>query len=124
MCSSKCVRSLQRDRQRAFEGERAAIDELPDVLPFDVLHRDEVDAVDLVEIEDRADVWMIERGGETRLAFKALEVRFARRKLCGKNFDDECAAEFRIDGFIDGALSALAELLENFVIPQCRSDHL
>ena len=34
-----------------------------------------------------------------------------------KNFDHHRAAEFRIDGFIDSALSALTELLEDFVFP-------
>ena len=92
MCSGKCVGSLQRDRQSAFEGERATINELPDVLPFDVLHRDEVDAVDLVEIENRADVRVIERGGEPRFAFEAFEIRFFGREFGRQDFDNERAA--------------------------------
>src|SRR5689334_6131387 len=94
MCSAERIRNLQRDRQSTFERQRTTIHELPHVLPFNVLHRDEVNAVDLVEVEDGADVWMIERGGETRFAFETLEIRFALRQLGGQDFNDERAAEF------------------------------
>ena len=82
-----------------------------------------MDAVDLVEIEDGADVWMIQGRSKTRFALKTLEVCFSRGQLGGKNFDDEGAAQFRIDGFIDRALSALTELLEDLVVAQRGANH-
>ena len=109
--------------KRAFERQRATVDELPHVSALDVLHRDEVDAVDLVEIEDGADVWVVERGSEARFALKTFEIGFFRGELGGQNFDDKRAAELGIDGFIDRALTALTELLENLVIAQRRTDH-
>src|SRR6185503_13490350 len=117
VCSAERIRSLQRDRQSTLERQRTTIHELPHVLAFDVLHGNEVNAVDLVEIEDGADVWMVERRGQTRFAFETLEICFACGQLGGQNFDDERAAELGIDRFIDGSLSALTELLENLVVP-------
>ena len=67
---------------------------MPHVSPFDVLHGDKVNAVDLVEVEDGADVWVIECGGEARFAFETLEIGFTRGQLGRQNFDDERAAEF------------------------------
>ena len=59
-----------------FNSERSTGDELAHVLAFDVLHCDEVNAVNFVEIEDGADVWMVQRRGETCFAFKSFEVGF------------------------------------------------
>src|ERR1044072_2665932 len=118
VCGGERVCSLQGDRQRAFERQRTTIHELPHVFPFNVLHGNEVNAVDLVEVEDGADIWVIESGREPRFAFETLEISFAGGQLGRQNFDDECAAELRIDGFIDGALSALTELLQDLVIPE------
>ena len=120
---SKRVGGLKRDRQCAFQRQWTSIDQLAHVTTLDVLHRDEVNAVDLVEIEDRADVWMIEGRGETGFAFETFEVGFLGGEFCGKDFDDNGSTQFRINGFIDRALSALTELLEDLVIPQGRANH-
>jgi hypothetical protein len=50
---------------------------LPHVSPFDVLHGDEVNAVDLVEVEDGADVWMIEGRRELCFTLETFEICFA-----------------------------------------------
>src|SRR5262249_3937007 len=94
------------------------------VFPFNVLHGDKVNAVDLVEVEDRADVWVIEVGGKLRFALETLEIGFAGGKFRGQHLDDERAAKLRVDGFIDCSLSALTELLKNLIVPQRRTDHL
>ena len=113
----KCIGSLQSDRQSTLERQRATVHELPHVSTLDVLHGDEVNAIDLVEVEDGADVWVVQRGSEARFTFKTFEVCFACGQFGGQNFDNQGAAEFGIDGFIDSALSALTELLENLIIP-------
>src|SRR6185369_8712230 len=59
VCGGECVGCLQRDRQSALERQRTAVYELPHVSTFDVLHGDEVNAIDLVEVEDGADVRMV-----------------------------------------------------------------
>ena len=111
------VGHLNRDRERALELQRLAVYQLAHVAAGNVLHRDEVDAVDDVEIEDGADVGVIQRRGQARLALKAFQVGFFGSQFFGQNFDDHRAAQFGVDGFIDRSLPARAELLENLVIP-------
>src|SRR5690349_529132 len=82
-----------------------------------------MDAVDLVEIKDCADVRMIERRSEASFAFEAFEVRFFRGEFGGQDLDHKGAAELRINSLIDRSLTALTELLEDLVIPQRRTDH-
>ena len=116
MRGSERVGDLDADQQRAFQLERMAADKLSDVAAFDVLHGDEVVAFRFVEIEDGADVWMIERGGQPRFAFKAFEVCFSRGQLRRQDFDDDGAAKFCIGGFVNRALPANAELFQNLII--------
>src|SRR3954469_24206496 len=54
VCCRKRVGSLQNDRQSAFERQRSSIHQLANVTAFNKLHRDEMDTVDFVEIEDGA----------------------------------------------------------------------
>src|SRR6185369_9378724 len=84
---------LQTNQQRGLELEWTAGDELAHVLAFDELHRDEVNAVDNVEIEDRADVWMVQRRREPCFAFESFQVGFFRAELGRNNFDHDRAAE-------------------------------
>ena len=58
------------------EDIRASVDQFTDVLPVDKLHRDEVNALDLVQIENRADIRMIQRRRQSRFALEPLEVGF------------------------------------------------
>src|SRR5690348_12464712 len=73
MRGGECFSDLQTDQQRGLEFEWTARDELAHVLAFDELHRDEVNAVNFIEIEDRADVWVVQRRGESRFAFETFE---------------------------------------------------
>jgi hypothetical protein len=76
-----------------------------------------------VEIEDSADVWMIERGGKPRFAFEALEVCFSGGQLRRQDFDHNGAAKFSVSRFVHGALPANAELFENLVMAENLSNH-
>src|SRR5687767_13702121 len=53
------VGHLYGDRQSAFKLQRLSTDELPHITTRNVLHRNKVDAVDFVEVEDGANVWMV-----------------------------------------------------------------
>jgi hypothetical protein len=54
------ISNLNGDRQGAAEIERSSIHQLAHVLALDILHGDEVDAFNVVEIEDGTDVRMVE----------------------------------------------------------------
>src|ERR1051325_6530802 len=55
------ISDLDTNQQCALQFKRMAADELSHIATFDVLHGDEVDAFDFIEIEYGADIWMIER---------------------------------------------------------------
>ena len=54
------VGNLNPDPQSAVQLQRPAIAKLAYVFAFNVLHRDEVQALRLVHIEDRANVWVVQ----------------------------------------------------------------
>src|SRR6267143_3068611 len=116
MRSRERVSDLNSNQKRGPQLQRMSIHQLPHVATLDVLHGDEVVALGFIEIEDGGDVWMIERRGQPRLAFKAPEVSFPGSQLRRQDFDYHCAAKFSVGSFVDSALPAHAELLENFVV--------
>jgi hypothetical protein len=66
---------------------------------------------------------MIESGSEPRFSFESLQVGLFDRELSRQNFDDDRASELLIDGFINRALSAGAQLVSDFVIAEELPDH-
>src|SRR5882672_814288 len=88
-----------------------------------MLHGDEVHTIDRVQIKDRANVGVVQRGGQTCFALKAAQVSLFRSKLRRQNFYDDSAAQLGIGGFIDGALPADANLFGDAIIAQGLADH-
>src|SRR3982751_3508987 len=76
VCSSKRVSHLNRNRKCALQLEWPPIHKFTNVLAFDVLHRNEVNAVNLIQIKNRADVWMVQGRREPGFAFKSFEICF------------------------------------------------
>ena len=70
------IRHLNPYAQSAFQFQRPSVHQLAHVFAFDVLHRDEVQSFGFVEIENRADVRMIERRREPRFPGKSFQVGF------------------------------------------------
>ena len=114
---------LNPDAQSAFQLERAPIAKLAHVLALDILHRDVMDSVHFVHVEDGADVRMIERGSESRFSLESFQVAFFDREFSRQHFDDDRAAELLIDGFVYGPLSAGAELVSDFVVTEELANH-
>ena len=73
------VRNLNRDRERAREIEWTTVNQFANVFAFDELHGDKMHAIQVVEIEDGADVRVIERRGESCFALEPFEVGFFDR---------------------------------------------
>src|SRR5258708_30841301 len=75
----RCVQSvghLNGDGNGAAQIEGPSVNQLADVLAFDILHGDEVHAFDVVQIENGADIRVIKRGGQTRFTLEPFEVGF------------------------------------------------
>src|SRR5687768_12712723 len=81
-------------------------------------------AVVFVEIEDSADVWMVQRRGETGFSFEAFEVGFLRAEFGRNDFDNNGAAQFVIDGFVDRSLTAHAELFHDAIVAKGLAYHV
>src|ERR1041384_5963640 len=73
------VGDLNRDRERAREIEWTTVNQFANVFAFDELHGDEMHAIQVIEIEDGADVRVIERRGESCFALEPFEVGFFDR---------------------------------------------
>src|SRR6185503_15890043 len=116
------VSNLQTDQQRGFEFERTAGDELAHVLAFNKLHRDEVNAVDFIEVVDRADVRMVQRRRELRFSFKSFEISLFGAELRRDDFDYNRTIEFGIGGFVNRALPAHPELVGDAKVAEVFTD--
>ena len=82
-----------------------------------------MDAADIVEIKNRADVRMIERGGEPRFALEPLEVGFLGRQFRRQDLDHDRPAQLGVGRFVNCSLPTGANLFEDSVIPKFCADH-
>ena len=110
------VADLDRDRQRLVDRERAACRAAcGERLAFEILQDEEVDAVLLADVEQRADVRVAERRDRARLALEALaQLRIAGERR-GQDLDRDHAIEPGIARPIHFAHAARADEGDDFV---------
>ena len=118
------VRHLNPDAQSALQFQRPAVDKLPHVLAFDVLHRDEVQPSGFVHIKNGADVRMVQRRSQPCLALETFQIGFFDREFRRQDLDDDRAAQLQIGGFVNRALSARAQLVRDFIVAESFADHV
>ena len=119
----KRVRDLDAELQQGRKFQGAAADAFVERLAFEKLHHDEVLALVLIDLVDRADAGMIQRGGGARFTLKALEHRGVLRHLRGQEFDGDVAAELGVLGLVDDAHAPAAELGGDPVVRDGLADH-
>ncbi len=98
------------------ELERPRPETVPQRLALEQFHRDEGLALVLVDVVDRADVGVLERGGGPRLAPQPLECLRVPAELLRQELQRHAAAELQILGFVDDTHAAAAELPEDTVV--------
>src|SRR5688572_23970582 len=123
MRGGKRIGHLDSDGESAAEIERPAIDQLAYIAALDVLHGDEVNAADFVQVENGANVGMIQRGSQLGFSLKAFEVGLFDGQLGRQDFDDHGPAQFGIDGFVNSSLAAFANLFQDLVTTERSADH-
>ncbi len=106
-----------RDRH-GHRAQAARADELLERAALDVLHDDEVGAVELASVEDRDDVRVREARGVRRLAPEALDELLVVRVPRVQHLDRDTAAEFLVLGEVDVGHAAAAELARDAVTPR------
>src|SRR6266446_3970362 len=91
---------------------------------IEILHHDEVLTIALVNLEDHADVGMIQRRGSLGFALKAAEGLLVFGYLVGQELQSDKAAELHILSFVDHTHAAATEFLNDAVVRDGLADEL
>ena len=116
------VGNVDADFEEAIDFERRAGDDVLERRAFHEFHDDEGAAVVFLNVVDRADVGMVQRGGGAGFALKAFECLRIVGDVIGKKFEGDEAAELGVFGFVDDAHSAAAEFFDDAVMRDGLSD--
>jgi hypothetical protein len=119
----KGVSHLNRDRESTAQVEWSPVDYVAHVASFDVLHCDKLNVAGFMQPEDRADVWMIERGRKLGFAFEANEVGSTVREIRWEYFYDCGPIERRINDLVDSALSAFTDFFDDAIMEEELTEH-
>ena len=79
--------------------------------------------VELIDVVDRADVGMIQRGRRARFALEALERAGLQRHVFRQELEGDRAIEPRVLGLVDDAHAAAAEEFGDLVVGNPLADH-
>ena len=79
-------------------------------------------ALVLADVVDGADVGVVERGGGARLAAEARQRGGVAGHLFGQELERDLAAEPGVDGAVDDAHAAAAELVEDSIVGDRAAD--
>ena len=109
------VRDLKAVPEHLIERERPFHQPIRQRLPLEVLHDEELDAVLVPDVVERADVRMRELRDRLRLPLEPLADLGARGEVRGQDFDGNRAAEARVAGAVDLAHAAGADLADDLV---------
>ena len=111
----ECIDQRDDHVEERVEGELTLCEHLLERLSLDQLHRQEVDAVDLVDGVDRDDVRMIQAGQGPGFAPEARKPVGIGHKRLGEDLQRNLAVELRIAGAIHLPHAALADLRGDFI---------
>ncbi len=95
--------------QREVEGKCASAESIRERLAFQIPHDQEVDAIVMTDVMERADVRMIEVRDGARFALEPLAERRVGRELFGEHLDGDNTIQSGVAGLLDLAHPARAE---------------
>ena len=104
--------------------QRTPHERLRERLAAHVLHHDEIEAVGGVDLVNRDDVRVNERGGRTGLADEPFVLPGLLTAANRQDLDGDLALEARIDGAPHFSHAAGAKALGDFVVQQLATDHV
>ena len=107
---------LDREVERALRVERRPRDQRGERPAAHQLHRDEGRAVGLVDLVDDRHRRVSERGGRARLLLEAPALLGVAAGRGAEHLERHLAAEGRVEGAVDDADAAPAQLFEHFVV--------
>ena len=104
--------------QDVVEREWTLLEAIGESLALEVLHDQVVERCRFSHVEERADVWVAERGDHPGLAVEALAELLVLREPGGEHLDRDVPAEARVARAPDFAHAARAERCCDLVRPQ------
>ena len=116
VCGFEGVGNLDAEIEQEFELEGASADAMLQSGAFEEFHGEVGLSAILTDFVNRADVWMIERGGGAGLAPEAFEGLRVFCEFVRQKFEGDVAAEVRILGFVDDTHTAAAEFFDDAVM--------
>src|SRR5262245_13297915 len=108
-------------RQSTSAGGVNASQAVRERLPFEMLEHEEVHAVLPADVEQRADVWVIQRGDRARLAIEPLTQLSIGGECFGQHLDRDGAIEPRVARAVNLPHAAAANQRQNFVSAEART---
>ena len=117
------VGDLDPELEHAVERQRPARDLVLQRAAVEQFHDDELLALVLADVVDRADVRVVERRGDARLAAEPFERLGVGGEIGGQELQRDLAAETNVLGAVDHAHAAGAEPLEDLVMADDGTNH-
>ena len=102
--------------QQQIHRQRLAPDTMLERLPLEMLHHNEVPAILLPDLVNRADVRVIQRRRGACFPLKSLQRIWIARQFLGQELQGDVAAEARVLSLVDDSHSAATEFLDDFVV--------
>src|SRR5271166_4608418 len=118
------VGNLDAESDQGFDVERTTFNAMLQSLSFKKLHRDERQAVLLVDLVNGADVGMVKSRCGLRLALKAAERLMIFGNVIGEEFEGNEPAQFEVFGFVDNAHASAAQLFQDPVVGDGLTEHV
>ena len=119
----KRVCHLRRHVEESCERERSVTEACLECRPPKQFHRDETLPRPFVDVEDRADVGMVERGREPRFALEPPDRIHILQETGRQELDRDSPGETRVLRFVDHAHAAASKRADDVEVRDLPADH-
>jgi hypothetical protein len=116
MCRVESVSDLDALIEHRFDLQRLAIYQVPECLALQQFHRNESSSICLVDLVDRADVWVVQGGRGFGFPLKTAEGLRVVGEFVGKELQGDMATELEVFRLIDHTHAAAPDLAEDAVM--------
>ena len=123
MCRVERIGDLDAQIEHRLDLQRLAGNPVPERLPLQQFHGDEGSPIGLVNLVDRADVRVIQRGCGLGFALKTAEGLCVVGELVRKELQGDVAAELEVLRLVHNTHPAATQLLHNAVVRDGLADH-
>ena len=116
MCRVESIGNLDAQIEHRFDLQRLATDPVPERLPLQQFHGDEGSPIGLVNLVDRADVRVVQRGRSLGLPLETAEGLRIVGEFVGKELQGDVATELQVFCLVHHAHAPTADLAEYAVM--------